>query len=262
MHPYLNIAIKAVRRAGTIITRHIDQFDSVTFYEKGQNDLVTKVDTAVEEDIIETIKKAYPHHAILGEETGQHPGEEFTWVIDPIDGTLNFVHGFPQFAVSIGIHYKDMPEHGVIYDPISQDLYTASRGRGAQLNGKRLRVSKRDSLEGALIATSFPFRNRESHTVDQYLNVSKQLFSKSADIRRVGSAALNLAYVAAGRLDGMWETDLKPWDISAGLLLVKEAGGFVTDFSGNNDYFTNGNVIAGTAKVHGEMLKIIDSALD
>ena len=157
MHPYLNIAIKAARRAGTIITRSMEQLDKLRVYEKGLNDLVTSVDRAVEEDIIETIYKAYPNHAIIGEETGEHPGEEFTWVIDPIDGTLNFVHGFPQFCVSIAVLYQDSIEHGVIYDPISQDLYTASRGRGAQVNGRKIRVSEKIGLTGLILGKTLPF---------------------------------------------------------------------------------------------------------
>lgn len=258
MHPYLNIAIKAARRAGTIITRSMEQLDKLRVYEKGLNDLVTSVDKAVEEDIIETIYKAYPHHAIIGEETGEHAGEEFTWVIDPLDGTLNFVHGFPQFCVSIAVMYKDSIEHGVIYDPISQDLYSASRGRGAQLNERKIRVSERASLSGSLLSSSFPYRNREM-SIDVHMDIFKECFVKCADIRRTGSAALNLAYIAAGRLDGYWESHLKPWDIAAGILLVKEAGGFVTDFAGAYGYLESGKVIAATPKVHTELLKIIQN---
>lgn len=258
MHPYLNIAIKAARRAGTIITRSMEQLDKLRVYEKGLNDLVTSVDRAVEEDIIETIYKAYPNHAIIGEETGEHPGEEFTWVIDPIDGTLNFVHGFPQFCVSIAVLYQDSIEHGVIYDPISQDLYTASRGRGAQVNGRKIRVSEKIGLTGSLIASSFPYRNREA-SIDKHMDIFKEIFVKCADIRRTGSAALNLAYIAAGRLDGFWESHLQSWDIAAGILMVKEAGGFVSDFAGEYSCLDSGNVVAGAPKVHAELLKLIQS---
>jgi myo-inositol-1(or 4)-monophosphatase len=256
MHPYLNIAVKAARRAGKIITRYMEELDTLKIQEKGLNDLVTWVDQAAEQDIIETIHRAYPTHGILGEETGTHPGEDYVWIIDPLDGTMNYVHGFPHFAVSIGIQYKNQIEHAVIYDPLSQDLYTASRGRGAQLNGKRIRVSNRDELAGALIGSSFPYHNR-AEFVDQHFNIFKNVFTVCADVRRTGSAALNLAYIASGRLDGFWESGLKPWDIAAGLLLVREAGGYITDYNGEHNSFENGTIIAGTRKVHGELLKII-----
>lgn len=254
MHPYLNIAITAARRAGTIITRHLDQLDTLKVFEKGLNDWVTIVDKATEEDIIKTIQKAYPNHSILGEETGFHSGNEYEWIIDPLDGTMNYVHGFPQFAVSIGIRLRDHIEHAVIYDPLSQDLYTASRGRGAQLNDRRLRVSVRNDLEGALIGTAFPPRH-STMSLDTHLSILKNVYTANADIRKCGSAALNLAYVASGRLDGFWEMGLKPWDIAAGILLVREAGGFVSDFEGNNDFLKTGNIIAGTRKIHEALLK-------
>lgn len=258
MHPYLNIAIKAARRAGKIITRYMDEFDSHKTREKGLNDFVTMVDRAAEEDIIQTIQKAYPNHGILGEETGPHPGEEFTWIIDPLDGTMNYVHGFPHYSVSIAIQHKNQIEHGVVYDPITQDLYTASRGRGAQLNEKRIRVSKRNNLEGSLIGSSFPFHHRAQY-IDEHYGIFKAVFTRCADVRRLGSAALNLAYTAAGRLDGFWESGLKPWDMAAGILLVKEAGGFVSDFNGDNNSFENGTIIAGTRKVHNELLEIVQN---
>lgn len=256
MHPYLNIAIKAARRAGNIIVRYLDELESLKIQEKGLNDLVTWVDRAAEDDIIETIRKAYPSHAVLGEETGNHPGEEYTWIIDPLDGTMNYIHGFPCFAVSIGIQYKQQIEHAVIYDPLSQDLYTSTRGRGAQLNGRRIRVSKRDTLTGSLIGSSFPFHNR-SQFIDEHYEIFKRVFIQCADVRRTGSAALNLAYVASGKLDGFWESGLKPWDMAAGILLVRESGGFVSDFNDENNYFENGTIIAGTRKIRTELLDII-----
>lgn len=257
-HPYLNIAINAALKAGKIITRHLEQLDKLTIFEKGRNDLVTMVDKSAEEVIIETIYKAYPNHSILGEESGRHPGNEFTWVIDPLDGTMNYIHGFPQFAVSIGIKMKDHLEHGVIYDPLSQDLYTASRGRGAHLNNRRIRVSERTDLNGALIGSAFPFHDRDAkpHGVP-HLEILQEIFTKGSDVRRIGSAALNLAYVASGKLDGFWESDLKEWDIAAGALIVREAGGFVSDFNGENDFLESGSIIAGTRKVHTELLQII-----
>jgi len=256
MHPYVNVAVMAARRAAKIIIRYLDEIDSLKIKEKGLNDFVTWVDENAENAIIETIQKSYPSHAILGEETGNHPGEEYTWIIDPLDGTLNYLHGFPQFAVSIGIQYKQQIEHAVIYDPLSQDLYTATRGRGAQLNGRRIRVSKCEGLASALIGSSFPFQNR-SEFIDKHYDIFKHVFLQSADVRRTGSAALNLAYVAAGRLDGFWESGLKPWDIAAGVLLVREAGGFVSDFNGENNFFENGTIIAGTRKVRSDLLEII-----
>ncbi len=257
-HPYLNIAINAALRAGKIITRHFEQLEKLTIFEKGVNDLVTMVDKAAEEAIIETIYKAYPNHSILGEESGQHPGNEFTWVIDPLDGTMNYVHGFPQFAVSIGIKMKDHLEHAVVYDPLSQDLYTASKGRGAHLNNRRIRVSERHDLKGALVGSAFPYHDRDStpHGVP-HLEILQEIFTRGADVRRIGSAALNLAYVASGKLDGFWESDLKQWDIAAGVLIVREAGGFVSDFKGENDFLESGNIIAGT-QVHAELLQIIN----
>lgn len=261
MHPYLNIAIKAARRAGNIITRYLGDIETLKVHEKGLNDLVTLVDQAAEQDIIETIRRAYPEHSILGEETGYHPGkDEYVWVIDPLDGTLNYVHGFPHFAVSIAVKYREQIEHGVVYDPLSQDLYVASRGEGAKLNDRRIRVSKHIKLEGTLIGTSFPFHNRADQ-VDQHFQIFKEVFIRCSDVRRTGSAALNLAYVAAGKLDGFWESGLKEWDIAAGILLVREAGGYVTDFKGESDYLKSGNIIAGSRKIHAELLKIIDENL-
>lgn len=258
MHPLLNIAIDAARKAGRVITRYIEERDTLKIHEKGLNDLVTMVDQKAEQEIINIIHKAYPAHSILAEESGFHEGDETTWVIDPLDGTMNYIHGFPCFAVSIGIKYKDQIEHGVIYDPLSQDLYTATRGSGAQLNGKRIRASKRVSLEGALIGSSFPYHERTKQA-DKEFKVFNDVYTICADVRRTGSAALNLAYVASGRLDGFWETGLKEWDMAAGVLLVKEAGGYVSDFHGENHYLSDGRIIAGTRKVHGELLKIIQS---
>lgn len=260
MHPYLNIAVRAARRAGNIITRHFEQLDNLAIFEKGPNDLVTVADKAAEEAIIDTIYKAYPNHSILGEESGSHPGNEFVWVIDPIDGTMNFVHGFTQFAVSIAIKQKGYIEHAVIYDPISQDLYTATRGAGAQLNNRRIRVSNREDLRNALIGSDYPNRYLylpQNAVQGETTNIIEALFQGGSDVRKIGCASLNLAYVAAGRLDGYWEGGLKEWDIAAGVLIVREAGGFVTDFNGQNDFLESGNIIAGTRKVHNELLGII-----
>lgn len=257
LHPFVNIAVKAARRAGNIITRSLEKWDSVKVSEKGLNDLVTTIDRASEADIIETIRRAYPKHSILGEESGYTEGDDTVWVIDPLDGTMNFVHGYPQYAVSIGVRHKGVYEHAVIYEPLTQDLYTASRGFGAQLNGKRIRVSPCPGLPGALLSTGFPYTEKgRTEYLDKHLAVFKQLYQTCSDVRYSGSSALNLAYVAAGKLDGYWQIDLKEWDVAAGVLLVTEAGGFVTDYQGGTD-FAAGSIVAGSPKVHQPILEAI-----
>ena len=230
MHPIINIAVRAARRAGDVIIRSIDRLDTLNVTAKGKNDFVSDVDVRAESEIINVIRKAYPNHGFLAEEGGGDAGGEYLWIIDPLDGTTNYLHGLPQYAVSIALQQHGKLEHAVIYDPIRQELFTASRGQGAQLNDRRLRVSRAKGLEGTLIGTGFPFR-AEQH-IDAYLGTFKALFQKAADIRRPGSAALDLAYVAAGRLDGFWEIGLSPWDMAAGALLIREAGGLVSDFGG------------------------------
>ncbi len=255
MHPMLNIAVRAARDAGKIIARSADRVDALTITTKTKNDFVSEVDRAAEQVIIDTIRKAYPDHAILAEETGRQEGNEYQWIIDPLDGTTNFLHGFPQFAVSIALVHKGKLDQAVVYDPISQDLYTASRGGGAQLNGRRIRVTQRKGLEGALLGTGFPFKRQD--LLDPYMATFKALFPDTAGIRRAGSAALDLAYVAAGRLDGFWEFALNPWDVAAGALLVQEAGGLIGDFSGGHDYLETGNVVAGNPKMFKAILQTI-----
>jgi len=255
MQPMLNIAVRAARNAGNIIARSVDRLDQITINVKAENDYVSEIDRQAEQEIIHTIRKAYPNHGILGEETGSHEGDEYLWIIDPLDGTTNFLHGFPQFAVSIGLKHKGRLEQAVVYDPLRQELFTASRGAGAQLNDRRIRVSKRNDLEGALLGTGFPFKQQQH--LETYLKTFKALFPMTAGIRRAGSAALDLAYVAAGRLDGFWEIGLNPWDMAAGVLLIQEAGGLVSDFSGGNDFLTTGNVVAANPKVFKAMLQKI-----
>jgi myo-inositol-1(or 4)-monophosphatase len=259
MHPILNIAVRAARRAGNIIIRSVDQLDRLTITEKASNDFVSDVDRQAEDAIIAVIQESYPAHDILAEETGDTPGKngssDFQWIIDPLDGTTNFLHGFPQFAVSIAVKNKGRLEHGVVYDPSRQEIFTASRGAGTQLNDRRLRVSNRKGLEGALLGTGFPFKQQEH--LDTYLATFKALFPMTAGIRRPGSAALDLAYVAAGRLDGFWEIGLNPWDMAAGALLIQEAGGLVSDFGGGDDYLQTGNIVAGNARVFKAMLQSI-----
>ena len=259
MQPIVNIAVRAARRAGNLIASAVEQVDRLEITEKASNDFVTQVDRQAEEAIISVIRDAYPDHSILGEEGGELEGKKdgvnYQWVIDSLDGTTNFLHGFPQFAVSIGVRYKGRLEHAVIYDPMRQELFTASRGGGAQLNDRRLRVTSRKGLEGALLGTGFPFKQQQH--LDSYMATFKALFPMTAGIRRPGSAALDLAYVAAGRLDGFWEIGLSPWDMAAGALLIQEAGGLVSDFGGGNDYLETGNIVAGNPKVFKAILQTI-----
>ncbi len=253
----LNIAVRAARNAGEIIVRHSNRIDELTVASKDRNDFVSEVDRQAEDEIIAVIRKAYPDHAILAEESGQRHGKDgdFLWIIDPLDGTTNFLHGMPQFAVSIALQHKGRLEQGVIYDPMRQELFTASRGSGAFLDNRRIRVSKQVGLNGALLGTGFPYKD-QAH-LETYLAMFKALIVDSAGIRRPGSAALDLAYVAAGRFDGFWEIGLKPWDMAAGILLVREAGGLVGDFAGGHDYLTTGNVVAAAPKLFPAMLREI-----
>ncbi|KAI5913951.1 inositol monophosphatase family protein [Thauera sp. 2A1] len=258
MHPTLNIAIKAARRAATVINRASTQLDLLTVQSKSPNDFVTEVDHAAEKAIIEVLRDAFPGHGILAEESGETgPESEFNWIIDPLDGTTNFIHGFPQYAVSIAQTRNGVLEHAVVYDPTSNEMFTASRGSGAFLNDRRIRVSRRTRLNEALLGTGFPFRQFDN--VDAYLGMFRELTQKTAGIRRPGAASLDLAYVAAGRLDGFWEMGLSPWDMAAGVLLIQEAGGLVSDLSGEGNFMTTGNVVAGSPKIFGQLLPIIQS---
>ena len=257
MHPTLNIAIKAARRAGQIINRASLDIGQLKISTKQQNDFVTEVDKAAEAAIIETLHEAYPTHSILAEETGHsgRPDSEYQWIIDPLDGTTNFIHGFPQYAVSIALAHKGALTQAVIFDPSRNELFTATKGAGAFLNDKRIRVSKRDRLDEALIGTGFPYRSFER--IDAYLAIFKEMTRRAAGVRRPGAASLDLAYVAAGRLDGFWEFGLAPWDIAAGSLLITEAGGLVGDLTGEPGYLKSGDVVAGTPKVFAQILKLV-----
>ena len=252
MQPLLNIAVRAARRAGDIIVRAIPRLESVEIHTKGRNDYVSEVDRAAEADIIETVRRLHPDHAFLGEESGASGNNDVVWIIDPLDGTTNFLHGFPTFAVSIGVQIRGRMEHAVVFDPMRQELFTASRGDGAQLDGRRIRVSKQATLEGSLVATGFPFR-QDSPWLDEYLAMLRTVMMKVAGLRRPGAAALDLAYVAAGRVDGFWEMGLKPWDTAAGSLLITEAGGRIGTLTGG-DYKLTGNVIAGTPKIYAALV--------
>lgn len=247
MHPMVNIAVRAARAAGNVIIRHLDRLDSLTIESKGRNDFVSEVDRMAEQEIIAILRKAYPNHAITGEETGSQGEDEYQWIIDPLDGTTNYLHGVPHFAVSIGLLHQGKLEAGVIYDPIRQELFTANRGGGAQLDGRRMRVSRARDINGALLGTGFPFKHPQHF--DAYLGMFKAMSEHATDLRRAGSAALDLAYVAAGRLDGYWELGLSPWDMAAGVLMVREAGGIVSDFAGGENYLKSGTVVAAGPKV-------------
>ncbi len=256
MQPMLNIAVRAARSAGDLILRSADNVGRLHIDQKGKNDYVSEVDRMVERDIIGIIKASFPEHGILAEESGEHLGNDYVWVIDPLDGTTNFLHGFPQYAVSIALKYKGRIEVGVIYDPLRDELFTAKRGGGAMLNNRRLRVTQQTSLKSALIGTGFPFKTDKY--LDAYLGMFKALTTECAGIRRAGAAALDLAYVAAGRLDGFWEIGVMEWDMAAGILLIKEAGGVVTDFSFNDNYLQSGNLITGSPKMHQLMYQLIE----
>ncbi|WP_392551904.1 inositol-1-monophosphatase [Orbus wheelerorum] len=249
MHPMLNIAIRAARKAGNVIIKSYENPASVNIDAKGENDFATNVDRAAESLIIETIKKVYPDHTIIAEESGLTKGRDndVQWIIDPIDGTTNFIKGIPHCSVSIAVRIKGKTEAAVVYNPMANELFTASRGQGAQLNGYRIRVNNVKDLESTILAVALPYKQKQYS--DCYFSVLQKLFTKCADFRRTGSAALDLAYIAAGRFDGFFEIGLKPWDIAAGELILREAGGIVTDFAGGNNYMVSGNVVAGSPKV-------------
>ena len=256
MHPMLNTAIKAARRGASIITRASFDIDRVTVTKKDHNDFVTEIDQAAEEAIIDVLKKAYPDHAFLAEESGAstnlHDDNDNIWIIDPIDGTTNFIHGFPQYCVSIALQQRGQITQAVVYDPTRNELFTASKGEGAYLNDKRIRVTKRDKMTDALIGTGFPFRDMKG--LDEYMQMFRVITEKCAGLRRPGAAALDLAYVACGRLDGFFEKGLKPWDIAGGALLITESGGIMGTFAGESDYLYKGDVIAGTPKIFAQMV--------
>jgi myo-inositol-1(or 4)-monophosphatase len=256
MHPMLNTAVKAARKAGTIITRASFDVDKLTVRTKRQHDFVSEVDHAAEDAIISVLKEAYPGHGFLAEESGYKDKQaEYLWVIDPLDGTTNFLHGFPQYCVSIGLMHKGKPTQAVVYDPNRNELFTATKGAGAYLNDRRIRVSKTDRMEGALIGTGFPFKIIED--VDKYLAMLKNVMKSSSGVRRPGAAALDLAYVACGRIDGFWEIGLSPWDMCAGALLIREAGGLVGDLNGDEGFLEKGEIVAANSKLFAALLKIL-----
>jgi myo-inositol-1(or 4)-monophosphatase len=265
----LNVAVRAARQAGRLINRASVDVDTMQVTRKERNDFVTEVDRASEEAIIETLQSAYPSHAILAEESGHRPGKggkvpradelsqlDHVWIIDPLDGTTNFIHGLPHYCISIALMERGVVTQGLVYDPIRNELFTASRGRGAFLNDRRIRVSRRTKLDEALIGTGFPFRMISQ--IDEYLGMLRPVMEKAAGIRRAGAAALDLAYTAAGRFDAFFELGLKPWDVAAGSLLVTEAGGLVGDFDGNARYLEGEQVLAGAPKVFSAMIAVLN----
>jgi len=256
MHPMLNIAVKAARRAGSVINRAVLE-GGLEVRAKNRNDYVTQVDRAAEGAIIDVIRRAYPEHGFLAEESGATAGArpDYRWIIDPLDGTTNFIHGFPQYCVSIALEHKGTLTQAVIYDPSKNELFTATRGRGAFLDDRRIRVSKCTQLADALVGTGFPFK--ELGRIERYLGQLRTLMTESSGVRRAGAAALDLAYVAAGRLDAFWELGLSPWDMAAGALLIQEAGGLASDLEGGPDFLARGEIAAATPKVLAQLLSVL-----
>jgi len=255
MHALLNVAVMAARRAGSTLIKKMVNLGKLKIEEKGHNDYVSDADHAAEKAVIDCILKHYPDHAILAEESGEQGESDTVWIIDPLDGTTNYLHGFPVFAVSIGVQIKGRMEHGVVYDPMRQELFTASRGQGAQVDGHRIRVSGQRQLERALVGTGFPYR-RVDPELGPYLEMLAKVLKSTSGVRRPGSAALDLAYVAAGRLDAFWETGLKSWDLAAGSLIIREAGGMVSGLDGSENYLDTGHILTGTPKIYRDIAKL------
>ncbi|MFW9617432.1 inositol monophosphatase family protein [Aquabacterium sp.] len=258
LHPMLNIAIKAARAAGAIINRASLDIERLMVQAKSHNDFVTEVDKAAEEAIISTILEAYPGHGILAEESGRAHGakdSDYVWIIDPLDGTTNFIHGFPVYAVSIALTFRGQLQQAVVYDPSRNDLFYASKGKGAYMNDRRIRVSKRTRMLDALIGTGFPFRKGDNF--QRYLKMFEDVMVQCAGVRRPGAASLDLCYVAAGFYDGFFETGLSPWDVAAGALIITEAGGLVGNFTGEPDYLYQREILAGTPRIYGQLVKTL-----
>ena len=262
MHPMLNTAVRAARAAGTVMLRASSRLDSLNIESKQRNDFVSEIDRQAEDVILDILYTAYPQHAFMCEESGGsgNGGSDYQWIIDPLDGTTNYLHGFPQYAISIALEHQGRLEQAVVYDPVKDELFTASRGGGAFLNNRRLRVTGLKTLEGALLGTGIPFR--DDQPIEPFIATMRAMLGPIAGIRRAGSAALDLAYVAAGRLDGYWEFSLKPWDMAAGLLLVREAGGMITDFAGGDNSMRSGNVIAANPRLLHSMLTVVQNNIE
>lgn len=260
MHPLLNVAVMAARRAGHTLIRKMVNLEKLKVELKGKNDFVSDADRAAEKAVIDCIHKHYPDHAILAEESGASGESDTVWIIDPLDGTTNYLHGFPVFAVSIGVQEKGRMEHAVVYDPLRQELFTASRGIGAQLDGRKIRVSGLKNLDRALIGTGFPFRQADSE-ISPYLEILSKIIRNTTGVRRVGAAALDLCYVASGRLDGFFETGLAPWDLAAGGLIIREAGGIISGLDGSENFLDTGHVLTGTPRIYRALAKLCGSEI-
>jgi myo-inositol-1(or 4)-monophosphatase len=255
MHALLNVAVMAARRAGAVLGRNFNKRDKLTVEKKGRNDFVSSADLAAEKAIIEVIHKHYPEHAIQAEESGAQGDSDHVWIIDPLDGTTNYLHGLPVYAVSIGLQINGRLEHGVVYDPMSEELFTASRGEGAQLDGRKIRVSGNKDLDRALIGTGFPYRQSDDE-LEPYLAMLGTVVKNTTGVRRLGAAALDLCYVACGRFDAFWETGLQPWDLAAGTLIIREAGGLITALDGGENHMETGHVLAGTPRIYKGLAKL------
>ena len=255
MHALLNVAVMAARSAGSSLIRNLNRLEKLNVEQKGHNDFVSDADRKAEQIVIDTVHKHYPDHAILAEESGVQGESDTVWIIDPLDGTINYLHGFPVFAVSIGVQVNGRMEHGVVYDPLRQELFTASRGQGAQLDGHKIRVSKLRDLQFALIGTGFPFREKQIDFLP-YMELLQKVLKHTSGVRRPGAAALDLAYVAAGRLDGFYEFGLSAWDVAAGSLLIREAGGIVSGLDGSENYLDAGHILTGNPKIYQAIAKL------
>jgi myo-inositol-1(or 4)-monophosphatase len=257
MHALLNVAVIAAHRAGDTLIRNLNKLDKIKTRVKikGHNDFVSEADHSAERVIIKTIHKHYPDHAIIAEESGEQGESDYVWIIDPLDGTTNFLHGFPIFCVSVALMHRGQLEHGVVYDPMRQELFTASRGKGAHLDGRRIRVSGEKNLDRSLIGTGFPFRH-SNKLIKPYINMLVKAIEETSGVRRPGAAALDLCYVACGRLDAFWETGLNKWDIAAGTLIIREAGGLISGLDGSNTFLDTGHVLTGSPKIYYSIAKL------
>jgi myo-inositol-1(or 4)-monophosphatase len=260
MHPLLNVAVMAARRAGSTLIKKMVNLDKLKVEQKAHNDFVSDADRAAEKAVIDCIHKHYPDHAILAEESGASGDSDIVWIIDPLDGTTNYLHGFPVFAVSIGVQEKGRMEHAVVYDPLRQELFTASRGDGAQLDGRKIRVSGQKDLSRALIGTGFPFRDADME-ITPYMNMLSKTIKHTSGVRRPGAAALDMVYVAAGRLDAYFETGLHAWDLAAGALIVREAGGIVSGIDGSENFLETGHVLTGTPRIYRDFAKLCSTEI-
>ena len=263
MHALLNVAVMAAHRAGDTLIRNLNKLDKIKarVKKKGHNDFVSDADHSAERVIIETIHKHYPDHAIIAEESGEQGESEYVWIIDPLDGTTNFLHGFPIFCVSVALMHRGQLEHGVVYDPIRQELFTASRGQGAHLDGRRIRVSGEKNLDRSLIGTGFPFRH-SNKLIKPYINMLVKAIEETSGVRRPGAAALDLCYVACGRLDAFWETGLNKWDIAAGALIIREAGGLISGLDGSDTFLDTGHVLTGSPKIYYSIAKLFSKDIN